>query len=129
MSDSLDIIYDNLGMDLENAIRTKILSGVPPPNAPSTIHAKGSSHTLIDTGTLLDTVSHTVEINPELIKITAGILDEGEIAEIACYNEYGTLHIPERSFIRSTFDEIFDSQIMEKFSDEMLEFSKVKLGK
>ncbi len=125
----MDTISEKVGMDIENAIRAKVLSNVPPPNAPGTIKAKGSSHTLIDSGTLLDSIKHTIIIEPELITITSGILDEGEVAERACYNEYGTGDIPERSFVRSTFDEIFDNEIMEKFSDDMQKFAEFKLGK
>ncbi len=121
-------VSDDIGLKLENAIRQKILSNVPPPNDPATIKAKGSSHTLIDTGTLLDSISHTVESKESLTEITAGVIAEDFIAEYACYNEYGTLHIPERSFIRSTYDEIFDSQIMPDFADKMqdLTFDKLK---
>lgn len=125
----MEKVSEQLGMDLENAIRNKILSGVPPPNAPATIKAKGSSHTLIDQGTLLDSIEHTVEITPELTTVKAGVLREDEVAEIACYNEYGTDNIPERSFIRSTFDEIFDNQLMEDFSDNMQKLTYDKLSK
>lgn len=126
---TFDMIVDDIGMSLENGIRSKTLSNVPPPNALSTIKAKGSSHTLIDTATMLGSIEHTTEINQDNIIITAGILQDDEIAKIACYNEYGTFHIPERSFIRSTFDEIFDSQIMEKFADDVQRYTETKLGK
>lgn len=37
---------------------------------------------------------------------SAGANDEGvTIAEYAAYNEYGTMNIPERSFMRTSFDE------------------------
>mgnify|MGYP001436983470 CR=1 FL=1 len=105
--DMLEMAND-VGMKIENAIRLKILSNIPPPNATSTIKAKGSSHTLIDTGEMLDFVSHEVEFpDPELLTIKAGIFEEG-IAEYACYNEYGTDTIPTRSFIRSTYLQIID---------------------
>jgi hypothetical protein len=42
------------------------------------------------------------------VSILVGIDDEDpELAEIALYNEFGTLdgHVPERSFLRSTMDE------------------------
>lgn len=123
----MEIVSDNLGMDLENAIRDKILSNIPPPNTPGTIKAKGSSHTLIDNGILLDSIEHTTIIETNLITITAGVFNE-EIAEYACYNEYGTWNIPERSFVRSTFDEIFDNKIMETFSDNMQSLSVNKLS-
>lgn len=37
-------------------------------------------------------------------KLVVGIIDP-TIAEYATYNEFGTKHIPERSFLRSTYDE------------------------
>jgi len=125
--DMLEMAND-VGMKIENAIRLKILSNIPPPNAASTIKAKGSSHTLIDTGEMLDFVSHEVEFpDPELLTIKAGIFEEG-IAEYACYNEYGTGTIPTRSFIRSTYDEIFDSQLMPEIADKLFDITKDKLS-
>ena len=62
-------IAESIGMFLENKIREKILSDVPPPNAESTIKRKGSSHTLIDDSTLLESVTHIVETDGEDIKI------------------------------------------------------------
>ena len=147
---SLDKIADFLGMELENRIRLKILSNIPPPNAPSTIEKKGSSHTLIDSGIMLGSVSHQVTGSENLITVTSGILDDGEIAMYAASNEYGIqrtiiaknkdneseMHqgmtlfiIPERSFIRSTFDECFDSELMEKFSDNLQDLAEIKLRK
>lgn len=53
-------ILDMLGMqaasDMRNLIRSG--SGVPPPNAPATIARKGSSHTLVDTGQMINSVSN-----------------------------------------------------------------------
>ncbi len=49
-----------LGAYLQGKIRAKIDSNVPPPNAPSTIAAKGSSHTLIDTGNLKQAITFEV---------------------------------------------------------------------
>lgn len=120
-------IAESIGMFLENKIREKILSDVPPPNAESTIKHKGSSHTLIDDGILLASVTHTIESNDNEIKITIGILDP-EIAEYAAPNEHGVAwddrpkkgtentpgrewFIPPRSFIRSTFDEEYENLI------------------
>ena len=120
-------IAESIGMFLENKIREKILSDVPPPNAESTIKRKGSSHTLIDDGILLSSITHTVETSDEDIKITVGVLDP-EIAEYAAPNEHGVAwddrpkkgtentpgrewFIPPRSFIRSTFDEEYENLI------------------
>lgn len=143
-------VSDLLGMDLENKIREKILSNVPPPNAQSTIDRKGSSATLIDNGIMLGSVSHVVEDSGDLTQIKTGILDEGDVAMYASANEYGVqrviqtknkdnideMHqgmtffiIPERSFIRSTFDECFDSELMEKFSDNLQDLAEIKLRK
>jgi hypothetical protein len=123
--------YEDLGQELENAIRSKILSNVPPPLKEATIKRKGSSHTLIDTGQMLADVSHQVDdSDPTLIKITAGIFDE-DIAEYAVSHEYGREEagIPKRSFIRSTYEEVFDTELMEKFSDNIQDLAIKKLGK
>jgi hypothetical protein len=122
-------LAENIGMKLENSIRIKILSNIPPPNIPSTIKSKGSSHTLIDTGEMLESVSHEVDFSdPELLTIKAGIFEEG-IAEYACYNEYGTNNIPTRSFIRSTYDELFDSELMPEIADKLFDITKEKFRK
>ncbi len=44
-------------------VRRTVTSGVPPPNAPSTIAAKGSSKPLVDTGQLLRSIAY--EVVPE----------------------------------------------------------------
>ncbi len=49
-----------LGTWMVAAVVKKIDSNVPPPNAPSTIRQKGSSHTLIDTGRLRASVTYRV---------------------------------------------------------------------
>lgn len=127
-SDNVLELANDIGMKLENSIRIKILSNIPPPNAISTIKSKGSSHTLIDTGEMLESVSHEVDFSdPELLTIKAGIFEEG-IAEYACYNEYGTNNIPTRSFIRSTYDELFDSEIMPEIADRLFDITKEKLS-
>lgn len=122
-------IAENIGMRLENKIREKILSNVPPPNAESTIKRKGSSHTLIDDSILLSSITHTVETSDENIKITVGVLDP-KIAEYAAPNEHGVAwdnrpkkgtestvarewFIPPRSFIRSTFDEEYENILVD----------------
>ena len=136
-------IAESIGMFLENKIREKILSGVPPPNAESTIKRKGSSHTLIDDGTLLANVTHAVETDGEDIKITIGILDP-EIAEYAAPNEHGVVwdnrpkkgtentpgrewFIPPRSFIRSTFDEEYEN-VLADIEKQIVTNVKAKLS-
>lgn len=49
-----------MGAYLQGKIQQKIASGVPPPNAPATIAAKGSSTTLIDTGRLRQAISYEI---------------------------------------------------------------------
>lgn len=124
-------IAEKIGMFLENKIREKILSNVPPPNAESTIKRKGSSHTLIDDGILLASITHIVEIeNDNTINITTGVLDP-DIVDRAAPNEYGVSwetrptkgkesktekkewFIPPRSFIRSTFDEQYETLLLD----------------
>lgn len=50
-----------LGQEMSKDVREKIRSGIPPPNAPSTIKRKGSSHTLIDSAQLLGAVNYDVD--------------------------------------------------------------------
>jgi len=56
-----------MGAKLTAEVKKKISSGdgIPPPNAPSTIAAKGSSHTLIDTGRLLGAIAWAVVMGGE----------------------------------------------------------------
>ena len=89
---------------IENAIVKKILSNVPPPNAPSTIRQKGSSKTLVDTSEMMRHVTHRQTIKGGQIVGEVGIFDP-EIAKRARYNEYGTRDIPARPFLRPAFDE------------------------
>lgn len=138
-------IAEELGMFFENKIREKILSNVPPENTPGTIAAKGSSHTLIDTGTLLASITHQVEESQSGLTIASGVLDE-DIAERAAPNEYGVIwenrpikgkeenknhgpwFIPPRSFVRSTYDENID-EAMTLASDLVHKFVFNKLKK
>jgi len=142
---TIEEIAENIGMDFENKIREKILSNVPPENAPSTIAAKGSSHTLIDTGELLASITHIVEQGPTGLTITSGVLDE-EIANKAAPNEYGVVwenrprkgkeekeghgpwFIPPRSFIRSTFDENIE-EVLDNAQDQLYNYVFKKLSK
>ena len=122
-------LSNDLGMELENRIRLKILSNVPPPLKESTIRAKGSSVTLIDSGQMLASVQSRVDdSNPELLQVWAGIFDE-DVAEYACYNEYGTRFIPSRSFIRSTYDECFDSEVLTNFVEQIFKSAEEQLSK
>lgn len=89
---------------IENAIVKKILSGVPPPNAPTTIRQKGSSKTLVDTSEMVGHVTHRQTTEGGQIIGEIGIFDP-EVAKRARYNEYGTRDIPARPFLRPAFDE------------------------
>lgn len=138
-------IAEDIGMYLENKIREKILSNVPPENAPSTIKAKGSSHTLIDDGILLASITHIVENTDNGFNITSGVLDE-DIASYAAPNEYGVAwenrpikgkeekehegpwFIPPRSFVRSTYDEE-EEIIIETIKEQLQKYAYDKLSK
>ena len=54
-------ILDLIGLWAVGEIQKNISKGVPPPNAQSTIDAKGSSTPLIDTGVLRSSISYMVE--------------------------------------------------------------------
>jgi hypothetical protein len=108
----LDIL-ERGAIDMENKIKEKILSGVQPENAPSTIKAKGSSHTLIDTGALLGSIGHELEESGE--EFIVGIM---EILRYGLINEFGEGNTPERSFLRSTYDQEID-RITRDMSNEI----------
>lgn len=49
-----------IGLYIASEIKKKIVSKIPPPNAPETIKRKGSSTPLIDTGRMLNSITHLV---------------------------------------------------------------------
>jgi hypothetical protein len=51
-----------LGLKVESDVRARIRAGIPPPNSPATVAAKGSSTPLIDTGQMLNAISSQVVI-------------------------------------------------------------------
>lgn len=51
--------YEKAGMAAASAIKSQFGS-IPPPNAPSTVAKKGSSATLIDTGSLMGAITYVV---------------------------------------------------------------------
>lgn len=53
-------IAANIGLMMQTDIQESIDSNIPPPNAESTIKKKGSTKTLIDTGTLRNSVQYEV---------------------------------------------------------------------
>lgn len=73
---------------------------------PNTIKKKGSSKPLIETGTLLDSIS--IEIKGLSLKVgptgnnPSGLSNE----EQALYHEFGTQRIPPRPFMRPSYEEV-----------------------
>jgi len=112
---------------IENAVVKKILSNVPPPNAPSTIRQKGSSKTLVDTGEMVGHVTHRQTIKSGQIIGEIGIFDP-EIAKRARYNEYGTRDIPARPFLRPAFDETAP-KAAEDMANEIWDQIKKQMGR
>lgn len=49
---------DLIGLKMATDMKKAIVKGIPPPNAESTIAAKGSSKPLIDSGKLLSSITH-----------------------------------------------------------------------
>lgn len=139
MTDSeIENVMYNAGVDLRNKMVDKINSNLPPPNAPSTVKHKKSSHTLVDTGNMMNSVDvrKFESDGNEVADIGVGIFDEG-VAKYAISNEFGSsrmvttfgdseMHqgysmiiIPERSFMRTAYDENID---------EILDNAGVEIG-
>jgi len=57
-----DVAAERCALAFEGGIKQRISRGIPPPNAPSTIAAKGSSKPLIDTGQLRNAVRGKAEV-------------------------------------------------------------------
>jgi hypothetical protein len=104
-------------VDLENRIKEKIESNIQPPNAPATLRRKEgySDQTLIHTTAMLNAVTH--QLNESGDGYDVGIFDE-EIAAYAAINEWGQGNTPERSFLRSAYDENID-RISRDVADEI----------
>lgn len=117
-------ILERAGIHLERAILEKIRSHIPPPLKPETVRRKGSSTPLIDTGQLIGSITHQIRVEPDRVVLHVGIFDP-VVLEYAATHEYGdpTRNIPERSFLRSTFDE--EKEKLIKIISEDL--SKLKL--
>ena len=92
-------------LKIEKAVVDEINSGVPPPNAPSTIKAKNSSKTLVDSGEMRNHVDHKITGEGLNLKGSVGFFDE-ENAKKARINEEGTKdgRIPPRPFLVPGFD-------------------------
>lgn len=106
------------GAFLEGKIKEKITYSDPdwPPLKPETVKRKGSSKPLIDTGKLRNSITHKVEGDKALVGVFAE--DVSIYAEV---HEFGSprKNIPERSFLRKTFDEQKDE--IEKLIDAEIE--------
>jgi len=139
MDKELKTIVKEKGVELRNLMVKKIYDGegIPPPNAPSTIKSKGSSHTLIDNSTLVTSIDVFEEDIGTDYMVRVGIEEEG-VAEYAAANEYGVAwenrpkkrirfepneqssveenkawFIPPRSFMRSTYDENIEQIVID----------------
>ena len=86
---------------LKNKMTQKVESNIPPALSPITIAKKKSSLALVDTGEMYS------QIDADVQKYSAKVGVIGSKAEIAKVHEFGypPKNIPERSFIRSTFNE------------------------
>lgn len=58
---SEDVALERLGLWMQADIQKRIAQGIPPPNAASTIAAKGSSVPLVDTGQLRSAITFEVK--------------------------------------------------------------------
>lgn len=134
-------------LKIEKAVVDKINSGVPPPNAPSTIKAKKSSKTLVDSGEMLKHVDHKITGAGMNISGEVGFFDE-ENAKKALINEYGAswvtttkgkdnfddMHqgytqmvIPARPFLRPAWDESSEEAI-DQMAEEVFAQVEKELG-
>lgn len=91
------------GAFLEGEIKQTIQRGRPEwaPLKPATVRRKRSSKPLIDTGKLLNSITHQVSED----EVRVGVF--GEYAVVAAVHEFGapTRNIPQRAYMRPTFDE------------------------
>lgn len=55
-----EVLLGKVGLRLAADVVETVTAGVPPPNAPLTVIRKGSTHTLIDTGRLRQSIDHEV---------------------------------------------------------------------
>lgn len=149
MDEEIGAVVKKAGVNLRNEIVKKIHSNIPPPNAPSTVKAKGSSKTLIDTGEMWRSVDmQVIQEDESTIDVAAGIFEE-EIVQRAIANEYGSVRtvttknkdnsdemhqgfsvivIPERSFMRSSYDENIED-IYGKMAEEIGQVMSEKFKK
>lgn len=112
-------VLERVGARFENDILDRIRAHIPPPLSPETIRRKGSTTPLIDTGQLVGSITHQIRIEPERAVLYVGIFDP-VVAEYAATHEYGDpgRNIPERSFLRATYDEQKEN-LIKLISDEV----------
>ncbi|HVJ26384.1 MAG TPA: hypothetical protein VM493_02545 [Vicinamibacterales bacterium] len=58
----LETALARLGLRRQAEVQKRIADGIPPPNSPKTIEAKGSSKPLVDTGQLRSAISHEIKV-------------------------------------------------------------------
>ena len=58
--DACERMYEKAGMLGRDAVKNYIRQGIPPPNSPATVARKGSSTPLIDTGSMLNSITYEV---------------------------------------------------------------------
>ncbi len=109
----------------EKLITEKIDSNIPPPNAPATIKAKGSSSTLRDTYQMYGQITSEVAEGGKSVKI--GIINNEEAATKLLMNEFGTDTIPERSAVRSSL--VNDKSNQDKLGEELSKKIKEAIAK
>ena len=102
LEENITLRLEQAGEFLAGKMVDKITAGLSPALKPATVQAKGSSTPLIDTGELLSQITHKMEG-----ETTVGIGVFGSRAEVAAVHEFGSpsKNIPERSFMRSAFNE------------------------
>lgn len=83
----------------KEVIEDKIDSGVPPPNAPSTIKKKGHDKTLRDTYDFRNSIETRIE--PDSFEV--GVFDP-EIEKYVFINEHGSTTIPPRPVFGPVWD-------------------------
>lgn len=58
---NIDVFMDQIGMEFANLIQKKLRAITNPPNSAMTIERKGSSNPLMDSGRLVQSITHRVE--------------------------------------------------------------------
>jgi len=109
---------------LKQAIEKKIDSGVPPPNAPSTIRRKGHGLTLRDTWSYRNNIE--IRMDPDGMGFEVGVF-KPEIAEYVIMNEHGTTRIPPRPVFGPVAD-TEGKEILDRMEEDILNTVILTLG-